>query len=53
MFAYSGLNEQQVDRLTNEHSIYMTRNGHISMAGVNSKNVDALAQAIHEVTTSK
>lgn len=53
MFAYSGLNEQQVDRLTNEYSIFMTRNGRISMAGVNTKNVDQLARAIHEVTTSK
>ena len=39
-----------VDRLAAEYSIYMTRNGRISMAGVNSKNVDALAMAIHAVT---
>lgn len=41
----------QVDRLTGEHSIYLTRNGRISMAGVNSRNVDRLAEAIHRVTT--
>ncbi len=41
----------QVDVLTNQHSIYLTRNGRISMAGVNSKNVARLAEAIHKVTT--
>jgi aspartate/tyrosine/aromatic aminotransferase len=40
-----------VDRLTGELSIYLTRNGRISMAGVNSRNVDRLAEAIHRVTT--
>ena len=29
----------------------MTRNGRISMAGVNSQNVKPLAEAIHKVTT--
>ena len=41
-----------VDRLAQEHSIYMTRNGRISMAGVTSHNVAALAKAVHEVTTA-
>jgi len=50
MFCYSGLTESQVDRLTNEFHIYLTRNGRISMAGVTSKNVDYLADAMHEVT---
>lgn len=42
----------QVDKLTGEHSVYLTRNGRISMAGVNSGNVERLAQAIHAVTTA-
>lgn len=29
MFCYSGLTPEQVDRLTNEFHIYMTRNGRI------------------------
>lgn len=29
MFCYSGLTPEQVDRLTNEYHIYMTRNGRI------------------------
>ena len=32
-FAYTGLTGEQVDRLAQEHHIYMTRNGRISMAG--------------------
>ena len=41
----------QVDKLAQDYSIYMTRNGRISMAGVNSQNVKALSEAIHKVTT--
>ena len=50
MFAYSGMTGEMVDALAAKHSIYMTRNGRISMAGVNTKNVARLAAAIHEVT---
>lgn len=52
MFCYTGLNEAQVQRLTKDHHIYLTKDGRISMAGVTSKNVDQLARAIHSVTTS-
>ena len=51
MYRYSGMSPEMVDRLAAEYSIYMTRNGRISMAGVNTKNVDALALAIHAVTS--
>eukprot|EP00475_Leptophrys_vorax_P031090 TRINITY_DN4699_c0_g1_i3.p1 TRINITY_DN4699_c0_g1~~TRINITY_DN4699_c0_g1_i3.p1 ORF type:complete len:413 (+),score=85.50 TRINITY_DN4699_c0_g1_i3:262-1500(+) len=50
MFAYTGLTAAQVERLKNEYHIYLTSNGRISMAGVSSKNVKYLAEAIHEVT---
>eukprot|EP00891_Asterochloris_glomerata_P005254 jgi/Astpho2/5254/Aster-04826 len=50
MFAYSGMTGEQVDKLADDFSIYMTRNGRISMAGVNSHNVERLAKAMHEVT---
>jgi aspartate aminotransferase len=52
MFCYSGMTPEQVDRLTNEYHIYMTRNGRISMAGVTTGNVVYLANAIHDVTKS-
>ncbi|CAM6102889.1 unnamed protein product [Calypogeia fissa] len=51
MFCYSGLTQKQVERLTKEHHVYLTKNGRISMAGVNSGNVEYLAKAIHEVAT--
>ena len=50
MFCYSGMTPEQVDRLTSEHHIYLTRNGRISMAGVTSKDIPVLAAAIHDVT---
>ncbi|KAK7264379.1 hypothetical protein RJT34_31988 [Clitoria ternatea] len=52
MFCYSGMTPEQVDRLTDEFHIYMTRNGRISMAGLNTSNVGYVADAIHEVTKS-
>jgi len=52
MFCYSGLTPEHVDRLASEHSVYLTRNGRISMAGVTRHNVDYLADAIHAVTTA-
>jgi len=50
MFCYSGLTGEQVDRLTAEFHIYLTRNGRISMAGVTTKDIPYLADAIHAVT---
>ena len=41
----------QVDKLAKDNSIYITRNGRISMAGVTTKNVSRLAEALHKVTT--
>lgn len=41
---------QQVEKLTKDFSIYLTKDGRISMAGVTSKNVEYLAHAMHEVT---
>ncbi|EEB15916.1 aspartate aminotransferase, putative [Pediculus humanus corporis] len=50
MFCYTGLKPEQVERLTKDFSIYLTKDGRISMAGVTSKNVEYLAKSIHEVT---
>jgi aspartate aminotransferase len=50
MFCFTGLNEKQVERLTKEFSIYLTKDGRISVAGVSSKNNAYLAHAIHQVT---
>jgi len=50
MFCFTGLDEAQCDELMKEHSIYLTRNGRISIAGLNTKNVERVANAIHEVS---
>ncbi|CAL8243229.1 unnamed protein product [Lota lota] len=50
MFCFTGLKPEQVERLTKEFSVYMTKDGRISMAGVTSGNVGYLAAGIHAVT---
>nr|KAF6406829.1 glutamic-oxaloacetic transaminase 2 [Molossus molossus] len=50
MFCFTGLKPEQVERLTKEFSVYMTKDGRISVAGVTSGNVGYLAHAIHQVT---
>eukprot|EP01104_Vermistella_antarctica_P002838 TRINITY_DN13038_c0_g1_i1.p1 TRINITY_DN13038_c0_g1~~TRINITY_DN13038_c0_g1_i1.p1 ORF type:complete len:437 (-),score=107.83 TRINITY_DN13038_c0_g1_i1:343-1653(-) len=49
MFCFSGLTPFQVDNIREEHHVYMTRNGRISIAGVTSSNNDTLAAAMHAV----
>uniref|UniRef100_A0A8I6GJD2 Aspartate aminotransferase, mitochondrial n=1 Tax=Rattus norvegicus TaxID=10116 RepID=A0A8I6GJD2_RAT len=39
MFCFAGLKPEQVERLTKEFSVYMTKDGQISMAGVTSDNI--------------
>lgn len=50
MFAYLGINKDQVSKLREVHHIYMTSDGRISMAGVTKGNASYIANAIHEVT---
>lgn len=50
MFAFTGLNKEQVVLLREQYAIYMTADGRISIAGLNSKNVDYIGKSIHEVT---
>lgn len=50
MFCFTGMTKDQVIDLREKHSVYMTLDGRISVAGISSKNVDYLADAIHEVT---
>jgi len=50
MFCYSGLSKEQVGRLRDEYSIYITGDGRISMAGVTPANVDYVAGAMAAVT---
>ncbi|CAL7947171.1 unnamed protein product [Xylocopa violacea] len=50
MFCYTGLKPPEVEKLTKDYSIYLTKDGRISMAGVTTKNVEYLANAIYEIT---
>jgi len=50
MFCFTGLKPDQVERMTKDFSIYLTKDGRISMAGVTSGNVEYLASAMHQVT---
>jgi aspartate aminotransferase, mitochondrial len=50
MFCFSGLTEEQVEQLRTIHHIYLTKDGRISMAGINTGNVEYIAKAIVDVT---
>lgn len=49
MFAYTGLNAEQMERLAKEMSVYATKDGRISVAGITTDNVGRLAEAIYKV----
>jgi aromatic-amino-acid transaminase len=46
MFSYTGLSAVQVDRLREEHAVYLVRSGRMCVAGLNSGNVEATAVAM-------
>ena len=49
MFSYTGLTAAQVDRLRDEHAVYLMRSGRMCVAGLNSGNVEAVANAFAAV----
>lgn len=49
MFSFTGLSPAQVDRMVDEFHVYLTRNGRISMAGLNDNNFKYVAKAIDTV----
>lgn len=49
MFSFLGITENQVARLKQDYSIYMTNNSRINIAGLSSKNLPYVANAICEV----
>jgi len=53
MFAYTGLSKEMVDQLRTEYAIYLTADGRISIAGLNTSNIDYIADAFHNVTKDK
>lgn len=49
MFAYTGLTADEMTKLAKEFSVYATKDGRISVAGITSENVGRLAEAIFKV----
>jgi aromatic-amino-acid transaminase len=49
MFSYTGLTAAQVDRLREEHAVYLVRSGRMCVAGLNTRNVEATAVAMAAV----
>eukprot|EP00566_Odontella_aurita_P010146 CAMPEP_0113546876 /NCGR_PEP_ID=MMETSP0015_2-20120614/12047_1 /TAXON_ID=2838 /ORGANISM="Odontella" /LENGTH=436 /DNA_ID=CAMNT_0000447375 /DNA_START=54 /DNA_END=1364 /DNA_ORIENTATION=- /assembly_acc=CAM_ASM_000160 len=53
MFAFTGMDSDMCDRLTDEYSIFLTKDGRVSLAGLNDGNIEYVAGAIHAVTDGK
>jgi aspartate aminotransferase len=53
MFAFTGMSVDMCDQLTKDHAIYLTRDGRISIAGLNDSNIEYVAKAVHAVTDGK
>ncbi|TNV16388.1 aromatic amino acid transaminase [Buttiauxella sp. B2] len=49
MFSYTGLSATQVDRLRDEFGVYLIASGRMCVAGLNSNNVQRVAQAFSAV----
>ncbi|WP_394521167.1 aromatic amino acid aminotransferase [Pantoea sp. SGAir0184] len=49
MFSYTGLSAQQVDRLREEFGVYLIASGRMCVAGLNSRNVNQVAEAFAAV----
>ena len=50
MFAFTGLTASQVEKLIAEHAVFLTKDGRISLAGINAGNAAYVAKAIFAVT---
>jgi len=53
MFSFTGLGGAECGLLTEKAHIYLTGNGRISMAGLNSGNVEYVARSIDAVVRGK
>lgn len=49
MFSYTGLSPRQVDRLRDEFGVYLIASGRMCVAGLNTRNVQRVAQAFAAV----
>jgi len=49
MFSYTGLSAEQVDTLKDTHGVYLVRSGRMCVAGLNTRNVEVVANAMAAV----
>lgn len=49
LFSYIGLNSEQVEKLQNEHAIYLPKSGRINISALNAENMPVVLKAILEV----
>lgn len=49
MFSYTGFSAAQVDRLRNEHAVYLISSGRVCMAGLNEQNLAKVVDAFSSV----
>jgi aspartate aminotransferase len=49
MFSFLGVNAKQVDKLVNEHSVYLVGSSRINLAGLNQHNIAYVAKSIAAV----
>ncbi|XP_016360637.1 aspartate aminotransferase, cytoplasmic-like [Sinocyclocheilus anshuiensis] len=52
MFSFTGLNPKQVEYMVKEKHIYLMASGRINMCGLTTKNIDYVAESIHEAVTT-
>ena len=49
MFSFTGLTHEQVEKLQSKYGIYMVSNSRMCVAGLNSSNIDYVANAMADV----
>jgi len=53
MFSFTGLTLKQSEAMVKKRSIYMTKNGRISVCGITTKNVDYIAESIGYIVANE
>ena len=52
MFSYTGLNKNQIKHLIEKFHVYLPDDGRISLAGLNTGNVQYVAEAINDAVVN-
>ncbi len=52
MFSFLGLEEEQVEKMMDSFSVYLTSDGRINLSGLNEENIEYVVQAIEQTRLS-